>query len=410
MSAPSPALLTTPLPSHDRLTSLDQFRGYTVAGMLLVNFLGSFVVCPKILRHSHDYLSYADTIMPQFLFAVGFALRMTFGRRVQTHGLARAHARIVRRLLGLMLISVVIYQVAPRATSWNGLVEMSFWGAIAEPLKRSWFQTLMHIAVTSLWLLPVLRAGAAVRVLWMLLSAAAHVVLSHWFNFEWVNSPPNGIDGGPLGFLTWTIPALVGTLACDAVFSARGRPFAGRLFAWSCLLMVLGYVQSCGTRLYDVPPSQVDFVRHQKLADDPVIPSRERVEVWLSHGDWRQFFAEPPFVPPPDSDHRKWNYWMMSQRAGTLSYLTFSAGFSLAVFVLFHLVCDHGGFQVGLFRTFGTNALAAYVLHGLVSDAVKPFVPRDAPAWYVAASLVLFFLVTWVFVRHLEKRGIFLRV
>src|SRR5438309_3576453 len=34
-------------------------------------------------------------------------------------------------------------------------------------------------------------------------SAAAHVGLSAWFNFEWVNTSPNGIDGGPLGFLTW---------------------------------------------------------------------------------------------------------------------------------------------------------------------------------------------------------------
>src|SRR5262249_30690171 len=31
-----------------RLVSLDQFRGYTVAGMFLVNFLGRFNECPEI--------------------------------------------------------------------------------------------------------------------------------------------------------------------------------------------------------------------------------------------------------------------------------------------------------------------------------------------------------------------------
>ncbi|MES2793492.1 MAG: hypothetical protein V4719_28020, partial [Planctomycetota bacterium] len=58
-----------PAVPRERLVSLDQFRGYTVAGMFLVNFFGSFDVCPRVLRHTHDYVSYADTIMPQFLFA-----------------------------------------------------------------------------------------------------------------------------------------------------------------------------------------------------------------------------------------------------------------------------------------------------------------------------------------------------
>jgi fucose 4-O-acetylase-like acetyltransferase len=101
---------------------------------------------------------------------------------------------------------------------------------------------------------------------------------------------------------------------------------------------------------------------------------------------------------------------MMSQRAGTLSYLTFSAGFSLVAYVLFYIVCDVWKWRSSFLQTFGTNALAAYVLHGMVSSAVKPFVPRDAPGWYVTAGLLLFFGVTWVIVRHLEKQKIYIRV
>ena len=59
--------MNSPSTSTVRLTSLDQFRGYTMFGMLLVNFLGGFAICPRILRHTNDYCSYADTIMPQFL-------------------------------------------------------------------------------------------------------------------------------------------------------------------------------------------------------------------------------------------------------------------------------------------------------------------------------------------------------
>ena len=73
-----------------RIASLDQFRGYTVAGMFLVNFLGAFRGHAALLKHHNTFCSYADTIMPQFFFAVGFAFRLTFGRRAQTEGLAAA--------------------------------------------------------------------------------------------------------------------------------------------------------------------------------------------------------------------------------------------------------------------------------------------------------------------------------
>jgi predicted acyltransferase len=402
-------------PSTERLISLDQFRGYTVVGMLLVNYFGGYKACAQVLKHTHDYCSYADTIMPQFLFAVGFALRLTFGRRMQTQGSSAAYARMIRRLLGLVLVSIVVYNVSPRATSWDQLREMSFWQVIGEPLKRQWFQTLMHIAVTSLWLLPVVHRPAKVRIVWMLGSAIAHVLLSYWFNFTWANTAPNAIDGGPLGFLTWCIPAIVGTLACDYFVQPRDlqksksyniAPVIGAAFG----LMLFGYVMSCPTRLYDVPESQQAELVKVKLADDPVFPTFERIQSKLSSTAFTGLFAEPPFVKPPDETIRKWNYWMMSQRAGTLTYLTFSAGFSLLVFVLFYVVCDVYKLQLPLFRTFGTNALVAYILHSMVSQAVQPFFPKDSPWWFAYTGLGVFFLITWLFVKQLEKQGAYLRV
>ncbi|TWU10385.1 Acyltransferase family protein [Novipirellula galeiformis] len=394
-----------------RILSLDQFRGYTVVGMLLVNFLASFSVSPTVLKHHHDYCSYADTIMPQFLFAVGFAFRLTFGRRVQRDGAVAANLRMVRRLLGLMLVSVVIYNVSPPASTWSELVALGPSGILPELLKRSWFQTLMHIAVTTLWILPVIAASTKVRILWVLGSAALHVLLSYWFNYEWVNTSPNGIDGGPLAFLTWSVPTMMGTFTCDAIVTNPDGAPRMRLLRWAVCLMALGYVMSCGTRLYDVPPSsQAAAASESKLAVDPVLPSAQRVQIWLQNVHWSDYFAEPPFVQPPDQEHRKWNYWMMSQRGGTLSYTTFCAGVSVLMYLLFYLACDQFRFHSSFFQTFGTNALAAYVLHEMVGMAVKPFIPKDSPGWYVALGLFVFFLITWTFVRSLEKQKIFLRL
>jgi predicted acyltransferase len=395
--------MTNPSPGP-RLVSLDQYRGYTVAGMFLVNFLGGFAVTPAILRHHNTYCSYADTIMPQFLFAVGFAFRLTFGRRARTQGLAAAYRRVGRRLAGLALLAVVLYTLGA-ARSWGRLAEAGLWGALGELAKRHWFQTLLHIAVTSLWILPVIRAGAAVRIAYLVGSAVAHLVLSHAFNFTWVNSPPQGIDGGPLGFLTWAIPALVGTLACDAVVGAAPGARPGPLLAWAVGLMVVGYGLSCGTRFYDVPVTASD-PPPAKLADSPVLPSPGCI-----YGrDLTALLAEPPFMPPPGPGQRQWNYWMMSQRSGTVSYLTFAAGFALAVFVLFQVGCDRFGWRLGLFRTLGTNALAAYILGGMVEMAIKPCVPRDAPAWQVAAAFALFFGCAYLLVRFLQQQGLLLRL
>ncbi|HTM54616.1 MAG TPA: hypothetical protein VL175_11340 [Pirellulales bacterium] len=401
-SAPSqPSTTPAEKRSGVRIASLDQFRGYTVAGMFLVNFVGAFAATPILLTHKNNYCSYADTIMPQFFFAVGFAFRLTFGRRAQTEGLGRAYMHTVRRLLGLALVAIVVYNAPTAARTWQDLTDKGAWQALWPAIRGTWFQTLMHIAVTSLWILPVIRASALVRVAYMIASAALQLFLSWWFYFDWVHG--GGIDGGLLGFLSWTVPTIVGTLACDAVTAPEG-PRLGKLFAWSAVLMLAGWLLSCGTTLYDIHDDERASLAGQPRASDAVIPSQARLETHQLH------WAEPPFVPPPDKEHRQENYWMMSQRAATVSYHVFAAGLSLALYGLFYIACDMWGWQVGLFRTLGTNALVGYILHGIVADAVRPFIPRDAPGWYVTVGFLLYFGITYLFIRHLEKNNIYLKL
>lgn len=415
-------------PPRQRLASLDQFRGYTVAGMFLVNFIGYFAVAPFLCKHHLTFNSYADTIMPQFFFAVGFSFRLSFGRRVHEQGTAKAYLHMIRRLLGLALVSFVVYRVAHRADpwQWDVLVEKGPIEALYQPFKEDWFQTLLHIAVTSLWILPVIRAGAMIRILYMIASVLLHIGLSYWFYFDWIHTPPTAIDGGPLGFLTWTIPTMVGTLACDVVIGAEERPPLVKMIAWAFVLMGLGYGMSCFTRIYDVPSDQVEALSDVREAENPVIPSREQFARWkenLTAGNWSEVLAEPPFVPPPHSREvingnvtnesykfRKWNYWQMGQCIGATSYQTFSAGFSLAVYVLFYILADMLNIRIGIFRTLGVNALVGYVLHDMVGGSVKAFMPPDSPAWYMWAGFALYFWITWLFLRSLEKQNIYIKL
>jgi hypothetical protein len=153
-----------------------------------------------------------------------------------------------------------------------------------------------------------------------------------------------------------------------------------------------------------------------ELAESPVWPPWER----LKGRTLSQLIVEPPFVAPPRDvpgadappqiEHRPWNYWMMGKRMPSLSFITFATGFAFALYALFVVVCDAGGLSLGIFTTFGTNALAAYFLHHFIEEAVHPLVPRDAPLWYCLAGLAFFLLLTYGLVRFLEKRKIYIKL
>src|SRR5262245_43923508 len=92
-----------------RIGSMDQFRGYTVAGMLVVNFLGGLEAVPAVLKHNNTFFSYADTIMPSFLFAAGFSYRLTTLRRLPKLGRGATARRSIGRSFGLVLVSLAMY-------------------------------------------------------------------------------------------------------------------------------------------------------------------------------------------------------------------------------------------------------------------------------------------------------------
>ena len=85
-------------------------------------------------------------------------------------------------------------------------------------------------------------------------------------------------------------------------------------------------------------------------------------------------------------------------------------GFAIALYAIFILLSDLGSLHVGVFRTFGMNPLAAYVLHGMIGHSMHAFAPNNAPALYCWFITGIFIFITYVFVRHLEKHKIFVRL
>jgi predicted acyltransferase len=410
----------TPLPTGPdasaaprRIVSLDQFRGYSVAGMFAVNFFAGLTAIHPLLKHHHTYFSYADSIMPSFLFAVGFSFRLTLLRRLPRDRPKRIYMAYARRSLALVLISFVMYGSGQSFPDWEQLTAARVREALAEILKADLWEVLAIIGVTQLVVMPVVARRTAVRIVALVGCLLLHTVLSYSFNFDFVYGHTNWLDaywgaagrrawdGGLLGIIAWAAVMLAGTLAYDVVASATPAAAARRLATWGGLLMLAGYALSCLTTLYNVPPAAPAA---GKLAASPVWPPWEH----LAGRNWSTLLADPPFVPPPAA--RPWNYWMMSKRVVSVPFVLMASGVACALYALFVIACDVRGCAVGVFRTFGQNPLAAYLLHAMVLAAVRPLVPNNAPLWYCMAGFAVFAAITYYLVRHLERHNIYVRL
>jgi predicted acyltransferase len=195
---------------------MDQLRGYTIFGMVLVNYLGQFEVMPWMLKHHREGMSYADTIAPLFIFIVGMGFRMSLVRRAEQVGVGRAMLAAARRYAVLVLIGIAVY--GPNDPG-------------------SWYDALVDIGVGGLLSLPFLLAGTWVRVAVAFGYLALFQGLFSLSDYgPWLVG--NSFNGGPLGVFSWASILLLGTVAQD--IASRGNP-ARTLLGWGVGLCAAGW-------------------------------------------------------------------------------------------------------------------------------------------------------------------------
>src|SRR5580765_582047 len=94
----------------NRLVSLDVFRGLTIAGMVLVNNPGTWSHIYWPLEHAewHGWPP-TDLIFPFFLFIVGVAIPLAFGRRIESGGSKRdLYLKVVKRTLIIFALGIFL--------------------------------------------------------------------------------------------------------------------------------------------------------------------------------------------------------------------------------------------------------------------------------------------------------------
>lgn len=144
---------------HPRLTSLDAFRGFAIAGMLLVNNPGTWdpTVVPGLLMHAEWHgCTFADLIFPFFLFAVGMAMPFSEAKKLEHAvpvweriGIAARRAAVLY-LLGAFLKSASLNMPVLHFGILQRIGVLYFIVYLLLPLKARW-QAAIGVALLFVW-------------------------------------------------------------------------------------------------------------------------------------------------------------------------------------------------------------------------------------------------------------------
>ncbi|MBX3436485.1 MAG: hypothetical protein KF861_03270 [Planctomycetaceae bacterium] len=325
---------------------------------------------------------------------------------------------------------------------------VSLWARLF--VKSYVWETLAVIGLTQLFVLPLVHLGFRSRLAGLMLLGAAHVAISQWFNWQffygytldgqyvdssvglnnwmgalWGTGSNRSWDGGVFGVMTWGVAMLAGTLCGDLISIESPRTSIARLVRWGGAFLIAGYAMSCLSRLYDLPDAAQSERFAPAAADERITNTRGKAKGGISSvlaaspvlPDWRaatgrplaSLLGDPPFVERPEE--RLVNYWMMSKRLASLPYVIFASGLSFVGLAVFVFVADVMGVRIGVFRTFGMNALIAYILHKMVLKGLMfPLIPPDSAAWLYWSGLLIYLVMVYLLVRGLERQGVFVKI
>jgi predicted acyltransferase len=298
-------------PATGRMTSLDVFRGITIAGMILVNNPGTWNAIYSPLEHSKwDGWTPTDLVFPFFLFIVGVSITLALARRAESGGSKRdLYVKIVRRTviifaLGLVLTAFPYNDPAFRIPGVLQRIAVCYFFASVIFLNTSW------------------RTQAVI---------AAALLLAYWAAMKLIPVP--GFGAGDL--------SMAGNLAAYVDRSVFGR------HTWKPLYDpegILSTIPAIVTTLAGVLAGH--FLRSRR---GPL----EKVAAMFAAGAACIIIGWA------------WNYWLPVNKAlWTSSYVVFTAGMALQLLSACHWIVDIKGHDrwAKPFLVFGTNALAVYFL------------------------------------------------
>ena len=205
----------------NRITALDQFRGFAILTMVLANYMGEVNIVPAWLKHAPDIgLTVIDLIAPFFIFAIGLTFGMSFRHRKEREGAYKTYNQFFARYLAIIGLGAIAsaFETAagknPSGIDWGVLQAIGMAGLIT--------LAVIHLPSLYRWLI-----GAGILVIYQL-------ILDKYMLGFTIQSP----HGGLFGSLNWGAMLILGTALAD-LFHAEGR--LKKAFPWASLsVMVAG--------------------------------------------------------------------------------------------------------------------------------------------------------------------------
>jgi predicted acyltransferase len=240
---------------NKRLISLDAFRGFTIAAMILVNFAGNWDHVFEPLQHTDWWgISFTDLIAPFFLFTVGISIALAYSKRLEAGARPQEmYQKIIVRALKIFAVGMFLNLL--------GVIDNFSW----EELR--WTGTLHRIAIVflvcgllflhSTWQAQAIIGAVVLVLYWLAMTLIPtpgydKVMLEPGVNLAaWVDQQllPGKMWQGtwdPEGILS-TFPAIVtcitGMLAGKLLLSAS--PIETKiiqLFFWGFVFFVIGII------------------------------------------------------------------------------------------------------------------------------------------------------------------------
>ena len=221
-AAQNPSRITITEKNSVRIQSIDDFCGWAIFSMILVNYLGMFESMPWQFKH-HDYgMIFADIVAPLFIFIAGMGFRHSLQHRISRAGIIAAWTHVLRRYTTLIVIGVVMYGPSPNNWCywWDALVDIGFAGILALPFM--WGNTVVRVVAAAIYL-------ATYQIIYI---ATGYGI--------WTMA--HSIDGGPFGVLSWTAILLLGTIAFDLISTGDNRRIVWGCIFWGLLLCGAGWL------------------------------------------------------------------------------------------------------------------------------------------------------------------------
>ena len=295
----------------ERLTSLDAFRGITIAGMILVNNPGSWEHVYPPLKHAawHGWTP-TDLVYPFFLFIVGVAIALALGRRVG-EGVApgRLHRKIFIRSALIFAVGLLLH-----------LVPRFDFASLRIPgvLQRI---AVCYLAAALLYV----HSGQKARIAWALASLAGYFLIMKFI-------PVPGYGAGVWEY-NGNLESYVDTkLLAGHLYKPEFDPEG-----------ILSTLPAIGTTLLGTLAG--DWLRTSRRAAGKTAGLVGAGIILTAAG-----LALHPYFP-------------INKQLWTSTFVLFAAGAACLVLAACYLVMDGLGFRKWAvpFQVFGTNAIAAFV-------------------------------------------------